>query len=97
MWGPDGSCFNALNPAANHCIVPRTFFFRSASSFAARKIEMSEPDRGRRPPRSWQAITEEASHETDPQTLAELAEELDRALAERDKKLSGPSKRRKSA
>jgi len=58
---------------------------------------MSEPDRGPRPPRSWHAITEEASHETDPQRLAELSEELERALAERDQKLFGPINRRESA
>lgn len=37
--------------------------------------------------RQWQEITEEASHVTDPRRLCELAEELDRALEERDKNI----------
>jgi hypothetical protein len=34
------------------------------------------------PTRSWQEIAEEASRETDPKRLAELAEELARAIDE---------------
>jgi hypothetical protein len=41
------------------------------------------------PPRSWQEITQEASHETNLNRIAELAEELNRALQERDEKLNG--------
>ena len=40
-----------------------------------------------RPPRQWQEIAEEASHETNPEKLTILAKELERALAIRDEKL----------
>ncbi len=40
--------------------------------------------------RTWQQIAEEASHETDPNRLQELAEELERALDARDKLPSEP-------
>jgi hypothetical protein len=36
--------------------------------------------------RSWRDIADEASHEKDPKKLVQLAEELSRALDERDKK-----------
>jgi len=37
--------------------------------------------------RSWQEITEDASHEQDPVKLKALSQELEKALAERDVKL----------
>ena len=45
---------------------------------------MSEHEK---PIRPWQEIAEEASHETDSTKLAQLSEELVRALEERDRKL----------
>ena len=38
-----------------------------------------------KPRRSWREIADEASHERDPKRLVQLAEELARALDERDK------------
>jgi hypothetical protein len=46
---------------------------------------MSAPEPN--PERSWQEIAEEASHEHDPKRLAELSQELERALEQRDKQL----------
>ena len=40
-----------------------------------------------KPPRQWQEIAEEASHETEPEKLIILAVELERALELRDEKL----------
>jgi hypothetical protein len=40
-----------------------------------------------KPLRPWQEIADEAAQETDPKRLIELAKELERALAERDKQL----------
>ncbi len=48
-------------------------------------------DTSAEPSRSWQEITAEASRETDPKRLAELSEELVRALAERDARLKRSS------
>jgi len=42
------------------------------------------------PPRSWEEITEEASHEKNTERLIELARELERALDERDRKDKNP-------
>lgn len=39
-----------------------------------------------KPVRSWQEIAEEASRETDPKKLQELAKELELAFVERDRK-----------
>jgi len=42
-------------------------------------------------PRTWQEITEDASHEKDPEKLRALAHELEQAFVERDIKLGiGP-------
>ncbi|HKT88076.1 MAG TPA: hypothetical protein VJQ59_06550 [Candidatus Sulfotelmatobacter sp.] len=39
-------------------------------------------DPGRKPPRPWRVIAEEASREYDPRKMAELMQELSRALDE---------------
>ena len=51
---------------------------------------------GKQSPRPWQVIAEEASHETNRERVIELAEELDRALEERDKELSSSAAKKKS-
>jgi hypothetical protein len=44
-------------------------------------------DGGTKPKRTWREITEEASREEDPEKLQKLAEELERALDERRKRI----------
>src|SRR5205823_13106043 len=58
-----------------------------------RAYDSSSPSKGfhmgtdGKPPRQWQEIAEEASHETEPEKLIILAVELERALELRDEKL----------
>jgi hypothetical protein len=51
---------------------------------------MSTPEE--KPARSWQEISKDVSHQTDPKKLAKLAEELARAIDESDVRLGELSK-----
>lgn len=50
-----------------------------------------------KPTRPWQEIIQRAAVEKDPKRLAELSEELDRALAERDETIQSQVHRKKRA
>src|ERR1700757_5132189 len=72
-------------PAENPHLLLSTLGVTSVYTLYVAGCTMAHDDR--KPPRSWQEITQEASTEKDPKKLADLTPELARALDERDKKL----------
>lgn len=79
-------------PILRFCIRVLVFLFRQkqVKTWSMRPI-VSEPFP--KSERSWREIADEASHERDPQRLAQLARELMRALDERDRKFPQTNRR----
>jgi hypothetical protein len=75
LWHPNGAVDSGL-------IISGTYLSQKAGA--------SVSDNGR-PLRSWQQIAEEASREKDPKKFQQLANELELAFDERDRKLQPPA------